>query len=269
MWIKVDDGFISHPKVLAAAERLGSYGLGRAISGWLKGISYAGRHQTDGFIPARIVAQLDDPAAKVVAKVLVEVGLWETVEGGYRIHDYHDYNPRAEKVIAARKAHLQRQQSYLAKRLDRQAWNNDGVNDGVNDTLPIPVPSQSRPSPVPITLTSEGTRAPFQQPVPCIATGPHRNHAFCWIACVPAFLHAEFRSGLNNPDEDAADTELRAGYKAHVAAWPDGKATGDAIQFWRAWYRVQYPAPSAKDTKAAKRKQDMDAWLNRDTEARA
>ena len=144
MWIKVDDGFISHPKVLAAAEMLGPYGLGRAVAGWLTGVTYAGAHQTDGFIPTRIIAQMDDPQAKVVAKVLVQAGLWEAVDGGFRIHDYHDYNPKAEKVIAAKKAHLQRQQAYLAKRLDRQAAKRDAVNDApvdaVNDALPVPVP---------------------------------------------------------------------------------------------------------------------------------
>lgn len=154
MWIKVDDDFISHPKVLRAAELLGVYGLGRTLAGWLKGMSYAGRHQTDGIIPARIVRQIDDPKPALVADALVASGLWELIDCGYRIHDYHDYNPKAEKVIAARKAHLQRQQLYLAKRLERQAGHVDGVNAGVNscvndngnDVLPVPIPSQSRPN---------------------------------------------------------------------------------------------------------------------------
>ena len=149
MWIKVDDGFISHPKVLAAAERLGLYGLGRTLTGWLTGMSYAGRHLTDGAVPARIVRQIDDPKPQAVADALVAAGIWEPTADGYIIHDYHDYNPRAEKVVAARKAHLQRQQVYLAKRLDRQAAHNgngnDSVNAAVNDALP-----NTRPNPVPI-----------------------------------------------------------------------------------------------------------------------
>jgi hypothetical protein len=279
MWIKVDDGFITHPKTLQAAELLGRYGLGRAIAGWLKGMSYAGRHQTDGFIPARTVRQIDDPRPNDVADALVSSGLWEAAEGGYRIHDYHDYNPKAEQVIAARKSQLQRQQAYLAKKLtrhlDHRCGSVDAVNDGVNDASstqstrardPKPNPKPN-PKPVP---SGDGTApaAPIARalrPVPLHNQKQHVGHAHCDLVCVPAFLHAEFRQGLNRPnDPDGADDELVKGYRAHCEGWPDGKPTGDPCAFWRAWYRARYPAPTVRDTKAQQNDAAIKAWLERD-----
>lgn len=75
---------------------------------------------------------------------------------------------------------------------------------------------------------------------PTIATGPHRQHAYCGAACVPAFLHQEFIRGLNRVDHDEADDELREGYRAHLDAWPVGQPTGDGVAFWRTWYRQKY-----------------------------
>lgn len=89
---------------------------------------------------------------------------------------------------------------------------------------------------------------------PPIATGPHRSHAYCGIACVPAFLHEEFRAGLNATDQEKADDELRAGYRAHIEAWPAETPTGDAVRFWRDWYRGRYAPPPAKADVATTRK---------------
>ncbi len=175
MWIKVDDGFISHPKVLTAAGLVGRYGLGRVVALWLKGLSYAGRYQTDGFLPNEFVRTSDEIGTVFVTKALLEVGLWERADGGYRIHDYHDYNPRAEKILAARKSNLQRQQTYLAKRLDRQAEKNnasiDGVNNGVNNARPIPIPI---PIPIPsiknVLATPSGAAPPVKAKKPSPAS---------------------------------------------------------------------------------------------------
>lgn len=96
-----------------------------------------------------------------------------------------------------------------------------------------------------------------------LTSGPHKTHAFCATACVPSFLHQAFRAGLNREDQDEADDELRAGYREHIDAWPKGQATGDAVAFWRAWYQAKYPAPTAKDTKAAAEKRRQDEFFAR------
>ena len=110
-----------------------------------------------------------------------------------------------------------------------------------------------------------GALAPAPRPVPIENRQAHKGHAHCDTVCVPGFLHAEFRQGLNRPDDaDGADDELVKGYIEHCKSWPEGKPTGDPCAFWRAWYRAKYPAPTAKATKAARAQSDIEAWLKRD-----
>jgi hypothetical protein len=101
-WVRLDDGFASHPKVLAA----GLLGMGLHVAG----LCYANRHLTDGFIADNAVETLgrftvELPGAKrrrldpeFVAGQLVAAGLWERVEGGYRIHDYLVFQPSRADV---------------------------------------------------------------------------------------------------------------------------------------------------------------------------
>lgn len=89
-WVKLDDSMPTHPKVMASG--VDGYALDVA------GISYCNRYSTDGFIASHVIGavlpMLRNPQ-KVAAK-LVEVGRWSQVEGGWLIHDYHDYQPTAE-----------------------------------------------------------------------------------------------------------------------------------------------------------------------------
>jgi hypothetical protein len=110
MWLKVDDEFPSHPKVLAAARILDAAeprrrcGYGRAASVWLSGYAYTAKYLTDGFIPYSHITGIDDPNPVAVAQALEAAHLWEAAEGGWVMHDYHAYNPRADEVLAKREA---------------------------------------------------------------------------------------------------------------------------------------------------------------------
>lgn len=114
MWTKVDTRFPRHPKVLAAAERqLGPYGHARVSDLWLEGASYANENLTDGFIPRAELKRLShDPRPFQVADALVAVGLWEPCEGGFRMHDYGDWNPIAAEVKEQQAKHRERQRRY-------------------------------------------------------------------------------------------------------------------------------------------------------------
>lgn len=119
MWVKIDDGFYDHPKVVAAG------GLGTAL--FVCALSYSARHLTDGFIPAAQVRRLvdvEDPGE--VAARLVEVGLWEEGEGGYWIHDYLDYNPSAAEVGERRAKRARGQRLYDDPYLTRRVKERDG-----------------------------------------------------------------------------------------------------------------------------------------------
>jgi hypothetical protein len=109
MWVKLDDGLLDHRKLLEAGHALGRDGRAKALGFYASGLLYTNKHLTDGFLSQAVVDQLhfvEQP--RKAAGVMVAVGLWEAVEGGYRIHDFHDFNPPAEKVFERRKADRER-----------------------------------------------------------------------------------------------------------------------------------------------------------------
>lgn len=125
-WIKVDDHFDEHPKM----ARVGPLGWGV----WLAGLAYANRNLTDGFIPIEVAEAIggrwrvrcdglvwsicrtsgadgEDMTSEWVTDLLIDAGLWEVAEDGYRIHDYAQYQPtradadaRADDIRAKRAA---------------------------------------------------------------------------------------------------------------------------------------------------------------------
>lgn len=113
-WARLDDKFHHHPKVLKAGP----------LASWLFicGLCYCSEYLTDGFIEQSalsVLAALPNP--QDLAATLVEVGLWEPVDGGYRVHDYLVYNPSAAKVKEEREAARERM---------RQARGIGGEQDG-------------------------------------------------------------------------------------------------------------------------------------------
>lgn len=156
-WLKVDDNFMSHPKVLALGR-----GASDAITLWLTGAVYASAHLTDGFVPYGVLrlAPLSAAAASRAAEALVRVGLWEESAGGWAIHDYLDYNPPKAKVEAARAVRQARAQAGAEAR-----WHPDSLRDAASiatgmssstTAVDAPLPSPPVPaSPVPSRPISE------------------------------------------------------------------------------------------------------------------
>jgi hypothetical protein len=164
-WIKIDDMFARHPKTVMAGP------LGMAMH--IAGLCYCSQYLTDGFIPNGVTNTLldwqgiafvsvpmpgekplfgsgDDVEAYMIVAALLDAGLWEDAEGGYQIHDYLDYNPSREQVLAQRAANAKRQQRH------KERVNNDegnGVSNGVSNTTPVP-----DPLPVSSSLHSEEKR---------------------------------------------------------------------------------------------------------------
>lgn len=117
----------------------------------------------------------------------------------------------------------------------------NGIRLTANGKRPGPVEVGSDDGPPPDGSSDSAGFVPLVQPIPRIATGPHRSHVFCWRACVPAFLHEEFiRSTASGPDLDAVDRELRAGYLEVANTFQMDQPTGEAVAFWRAWFRRRY-----------------------------
>lgn len=104
-WVKLDDGFPQHPKVVAADHK----------AAWLYicGLAYSSAQLTNGVIPRAIVGRLTDiPSERRLSLKLVDVGLWEHHPDGFWIHDY-DKHQRT-------KAQVERQKAQAAERM--RAW---------------------------------------------------------------------------------------------------------------------------------------------------
>ena len=98
-WVRIDEGFPEHPKVLAAG--------GDAAWLFVCGLCYCNRNLTDGFIPEAALVRLTSARkARHLADVLVKVELWERVSpsgtdlGGWQVHDFLHYQPSRSEVEA-------------------------------------------------------------------------------------------------------------------------------------------------------------------------
>ena len=168
-WVRLDDHMSEHPKVIAAGP----------LAAWLHvcALQYASRNLTDGFIPRRAVPTLvnfdgvsvcvasisgglagvgDDVHAEALAEILVEVGLWERVDRGYQIHDYLQFQPSKESILAQRRQNAERQATWRGRQ--HQAENNaprNGVtNAATNAVTNGPVTGAPYPVPVPLSTSS-------------------------------------------------------------------------------------------------------------------
>jgi hypothetical protein len=94
-WIRLDDQFPDHPKVVLAGPQ----------AAWLyvAGLCYCSRHLTDGVIPKALVPRLTDFRGSA-AKKLVEAGLWDDEGDVYRVHDYLLHQESRSEVEAKRQA---------------------------------------------------------------------------------------------------------------------------------------------------------------------
>lgn len=171
---QLHDGFYRNPKVRKAGHA--------AAWLWAASIGYASEGLTDGFVPSHdlglLVSDLEGKAlAKAVAR-LVEVGLWEVVDGGWRIHDYLKWNYSKAAVLAKREATLARVNKHRsaprhgegnALVMRSNAGSNagcNGVTNGVSNTTPSDPTSSSGET------TSLLSPAPPAPPTPPLALEP-------------------------------------------------------------------------------------------------
>lgn len=89
-WVRLDTGLPDHPKILALIDMKKQ----RAALVYTFGLAYAGRHETDGFIPRGALPFIH--ATTSDANALCDVRLWHHVEGGWEINDWDEYQPTSE-----------------------------------------------------------------------------------------------------------------------------------------------------------------------------
>jgi len=166
-WVKLDEDFASHPKVLEAGP------LGVALQ--VAALCYCNRHLTDGHISRPAARSLldfegiavvdgmrgDDVDADYVIGCVLMAGLWHgaghdcptcsPVERGYIIHDYLEQQPSREDVMA------KREQTAAAGRKGGQARAKRNVKRNASETSSeteadrlAKVQAESKPVPVPV-----------------------------------------------------------------------------------------------------------------------
>lgn len=188
MWTKLDDGILDHPK-LAQVGTLG-------FAWFVASIVYCNRNLTDGFIPYSIGHRLLGPthagpdgklwtvavtcghvgrdldeAADEIVTWLLEAELWELAPGGYRVHDFEDWNLTKEEVLALRQvrseagrkgglAKATANAKAHAKQTPEQVLSN-GSSKSVANLYPAPAPA---PAPEPAPEIQSQTLAPQAAP---------------------------------------------------------------------------------------------------------
>lgn len=87
-WVKLAADFYFHPKVL----EVGNAGAGL----FARCLAYCGARETDGEVPASVVAHLLEAGEEELPQALVDVGLWRREGTLYTIPDFLEWNLSAE-----------------------------------------------------------------------------------------------------------------------------------------------------------------------------
>ncbi|WP_291981969.1 hypothetical protein [Luteitalea sp.] len=109
-FVRLDDEIADNVKILRAGPA--------AAWMWAMAVCYSNRKLTDGFVPAEQIDRLTSlrgRKARELADKCVTAGLFDETEGGYQVHDYHDWNPTREKVEADKLAAAQRKADQRAR----------------------------------------------------------------------------------------------------------------------------------------------------------
>jgi hypothetical protein len=165
-WAKFDDQYYDHSKIVEVGP------LGMALH--TAATCYCARHLTDGFVPAAMLPRLinldgiytmsngvsNAVTNKQITDELTRVGLFEVVPGGFRVHDYLDYNPPAEQVKHERAENAARQASWKATHPKKHTTN--AVSNGISNSVTNGTITASRTRTPPCTPLKKdiGAKAP-------------------------------------------------------------------------------------------------------------
>lgn len=259
MLTRLDDALIDHDKVEEAGLRLGKQGYLIALGAVAWAICYANKKLTDGLVPERALQKYG--IAEATAQAMLAARLWERVEGGYRIHDFHDWNPSSSAVKDKRKRDRERKRVHAGFRDESRPiprGKDDGnERDGVLDTsqdaseASFASPPHARAGAPPDRDRTGRERdriaADPAHRLHLIAAGDlsrdqaeHAGHAFCWrerSMCVPTRLHDDLIRRIGGPHQ-AAHRALIALYERTRSEYGAEAPIldGDRFRFWTTRY---------------------------------
>jgi hypothetical protein len=137
-WVRIDDTWLNHPKVMHAR----AVGGWTALGVWCGALTWANQQRSDGHVPTSWVVLNN---AQADADVLVEAGLWVAVDDGFVFHDYSDYQPTRAEIEAKTE-----QRAAAGKRggSKSQANRKQTASNSEANVNPVPVP---KPNPSALT----------------------------------------------------------------------------------------------------------------------
>lgn len=223
-WVKLDDGFLTHPKVLAAGKD------GRALI--VSGLCYCAQGLTDGLIvdgALPMVAGAADVKARPTAGRLVGLGIWHREDhscpscppcptGHYLVHDYLSYQPPAEEEKRKRRE-LSEKRAAAGRKGALSRWGSESNPGSNGDGKPPDLPSQSdgsgmAPSPTPTV------GIPSQQQQTAVAGAATSTAAAVLVdAVVEALIETrgKHQAKLKHKDPSGWLAGARRGIRAEVA----------------------------------------------------
>lgn len=136
-WAKLDDQFFYNKKIAQVD--------GPAKLLYIAGLVYVANQLSDGFIPAKavkfIASTADVANCQDFARQLVDVCLWDIVEGGYIIHDYLAWNPSKEQVLHNREVRAEAgARGGQAKAANSKQNPSKLLSKSLAKVYPVPVP---------------------------------------------------------------------------------------------------------------------------------
>lgn len=135
-WVRLDDAFPEHPKVLAVGEE----------AAWLYvcALCYCNRHLTDGFLPAAAVPRLTGQKSPTrLTTKLVDAGLLDIVRDGFFVHDYLEYQMSKASIENERAGARER----MAKVRERSKTVRPNVQANIAGSAPYPNPNPTQDNP--------------------------------------------------------------------------------------------------------------------------
>lgn len=222
-----------------------------AFRWWVCAVCWTNEHLTDGFIPEATVKTFHPKALAVLVELTEshipgKAPLLHQVTGGYRLHDFEDWNTPKGAVQEGRRLNRARQAKW------RSAVTNaprNGVSNAlrgdVTNATPVCVTNASLARSDTDTDTESLGRSGGSTP-PLVGKR-HLDAPFDWRVPVPAALHERFVRRLGGNPPEAAQ-RLQRWYQSVALRIGDGPTGGaDEFEFWRTEFKAwQGEAPSAK-----------------------
>jgi hypothetical protein len=197
-WVRIDDGFPNHPKIIGLSD--GAFRL------YITALCYSNAYLTDGIIPQKTLKKLSNSRH---ISALVEANLWEICGDDIKILGYDEYQFTKEKVETERKKAAER----MAK--SRGLHRTDGVTSGEVQ------PPHTHPIPIPIPNTDIKIANPSDSDFNLFWAIYPRKEAKG--AARTAFMKACKKASLDEIIEGAkrfaADPNRQPEFTAHASTW--------------------------------------------------